>query len=432
MLPDNKSFLVWLLENLGLCLDVIQWEIFYYLVDYGKILSSYEGNWVRRPRTIFSYCCRDGHFELVKWLWEIELSLRSNNHIKKYRNFGITKRSWELYRGINIHGFKEQAFKLCCESGNLHIAKWLWNLGLNGERKIDVNINGGYIFTGICKNGHLNILKWLWEEINISKRYWLDNNKLQRGLEDTIAERNINEDYKQILGNDLFKISCMNGHLNIAKWLLDILPSIEVYNLWIIYNWYSDELPFETACKNGHLNIVMWLWNRAIKDGNNTYNELRLKYIEVCCKNNHRDIVKWWLDIYHDDNHGILKRAFETACEYGYLDMAKWLWNISSGEMGLGKSIYSLRPLALCCENGHLDVAKWLIDCTYFENILAPNGKIITQDLMWWDLIFRRSCENGHIDVAKWLCNITSSEETGDRYRIYVYNHIIDCEIIKQ
>ena len=56
--------------------------------------------------------------------------------------------------------------------------------------------------------------------------------------------------YKKIKFDiQMFIDACSNGHLNVAKWLLQFNPNVHALN---------DEA-FRSACKNGHLDVAKWL-----------------------------------------------------------------------------------------------------------------------------------------------------------------------------
>ena len=78
---------------------------------------------------------------------------------------------------------------------------------------------------------------------------------------------------------------------------------------------------------------------------------------------------------------------FKTSCEYGHLDIAKWLWKIYGGFRGCFLAFES------ACVNGHLNIMKWLYEMNNYNIIVNYSN------------VFMYSCENGHIEAANWLLN---------------------------
>lgn len=146
MLPSNKLFIVWVLDDLGLCKDVIKWEILGWLVDYERIFVenfgvNWRGNWggnlgecfgVKWEGNLgecFSLCCRYGYLDGVKWLWEI-----SNGKIDIYaKNEPVFDESSHL----------NECFVWCCRYGYLNVAKWLWEVS---KGSIDIHAENEHIF----------------------------------------------------------------------------------------------------------------------------------------------------------------------------------------------------------------------------------------------------------------------------------------------
>lgn len=80
-------------------------------------------------------------------------------------------------------------------------------------------------FRVACYNGHLDVAEWLLQvkpDINISA-----------------------------LSDDAFRFSCIYGHLNVAKWLLQIKPDIDITAV--------SGSAFNGACSRRHLNVAKWL-----------------------------------------------------------------------------------------------------------------------------------------------------------------------------
>ena len=136
---------------------------------------------------ILSVVCKNSHFEIAKWLINLNESCGypkiniqigffvfrtqyclSNNYFK------IAKWLIDLgenngYERINIHEHNDYAFRLCCYNGNIEIAKWLINLGENhGYGRINIHASvflyNDYIMENAfkaCRNSYPEMARWL-------------------------------------------------------------------------------------------------------------------------------------------------------------------------------------------------------------------------------------------------------------------------------
>jgi len=76
----------------------------------------------------------------------------------------------------------------------------------------------------------------------------------------------------------VFSITCENGHLDVAKWLYEIKPDIDIS---VYY-----EFAFKNSCKNGHLDVAKWLYeikpdiDISCIDINDIYNHQIIKWLD--------------------------------------------------------------------------------------------------------------------------------------------------------
>ena len=218
MLPNNKLFVVWVLDGLGLCEDVIRWEILGWLIDWEKVFVKRFGlNWkAGNLGDCFKWCCREGHLEVVKWLWYI-----FSNEKSSFRNI-ISRRS------ISTHN--ESDFVWCCSNGQLDVAKWMWEVA---KESINIHVNKHHVFLWCCESGQLDVVKWLWE----------------------VNKENINIHYNSEIA---FIMSCGNGYLNVAKWLWDVCSESKLNEKIDIH--IKNEQSFIMSYEGGHMDVTKWLW----------------------------------------------------------------------------------------------------------------------------------------------------------------------------
>lgn len=101
-----------------------------------------------------------------------------------------------------------------------------------------------------------------------------------------------------------------------------------------------------------------------------------------------------------------LNNVFIQACEYGYLDVVKYL--LTSTELTKHANIHAHDDAGFrwACENGHLDIVKYLLtspELTEHADIHAYN-----------DYGFRSACEYGHLDIVKYLLTSPELKEHAD------------------
>lgn len=134
----------------------------------------------------FQLCCRGGHTEPAKWLYEFTR---------------FNKKSV-----IDIRQDNNYAFNSSCENGHIETAKWLYELSKTDNR-IDIHSEDESVFRFSCVYGRLELAKWLY------KISYTDENKLI-----DIRARN----------DHAFRTSCRSNTIEIAKWLCSLCPDYKV------------------------------------------------------------------------------------------------------------------------------------------------------------------------------------------------------------
>ncbi len=132
------------------------------------------------------------------------------------------------------------------------------------------------------------------------------------------------------------------------------------------------------------------------------------QFLEYCKSGNIQEFRKYYFEHketfqYLDDNNKI----FRTICESGFLEGAKFLYEIVPN---IDVSSLSEYPFRYACINGHLDVAQWLVS-------IKPEIKVD----IWNNYAFFSCCCKGHLDILKWLyemsptLNVAFSPWTGEK-----------------
>lgn len=124
------------------------------------------------------------------------------------------------------------------------------------------------------------------------------------------------------------------------------------------------------------------------------YFDKKCQFFWIACLNNFLRTAQFFYEKYSKriDIHKNYNLVFRTACEHGYLDFAKWLYDLDPIKSNFPKKN---NVFSTACIYGQLELAKW---------VYSWNGFIDIHDKD--EYIFRMTCNRGHLEVAKWLCEL--------------------------
>ena len=125
-----------------------------------------------------------------------------------------------------------------------------------------------------------------------------------------------------------------------------------------------------------------------------------------CCIVGDIDQAKYTLTKTTIDINAQSDAAFRYSCEYGHIEMAEWLYNLSKTDNNSKVNINADSEYAfrVSCENGHKQIAEWLYNLSKIDN----NTKININ--AYSDAAFRYSCAWGKKEVAEWLYNLSKTD----------------------
>lgn len=171
------------------------------------------------------------------------------------------------------------------------------------------------LFYDVCIQGKHQIAKFIWNSFN----------------EIIICNQIDENDFSLLIKKKILKISsyneklfidvCKNNHLDIAKWLLEIEPKINI-SFW-------NESVFRFACANckTHINIAKWLLeipNKTIK-----ISVLQDEAFRNIIKANDLEFAKWLYTKYPTINvFANNDEVIKTANKIGNQEMINWLSNL--------------------------------------------------------------------------------------------------------
>jgi hypothetical protein len=190
------------------------------------------------------------------------------------------------------------------------------------------------------------------------------------------------------------RLALKHGHVQIAKWLL------LNYNINILEK-------FHLVCISGNVEVAKWLLE--------VIPNIQEEFLLISCNCNVEE-AKWLLSMYHHDTilfkqFGI---GFYKACFYGHLELAKWLFEITPA---IVIAVHCDIAFRTTCERGHLELAKWLLE-------LNPDMKA------YCDESFRNACEEGHLELAEWFQSLNPDkyiildDERKDKFKFIPYKII--------
>ncbi len=220
------------------------------------------------------------------------------------------KESYKTEFPYDITESENLLLRIMCSTGCLEEIKII----VNDNPSLDLRIKNDECFRNACGNGHIELAKWLY----------------------TICQPDIAAN-----DNQSFRFACLKGHFEVAQWIYSLNPNITFKN-----DSYTNFL-FGGVCFNGFTLIAKWLLEIIPDIDVHFEDDLSFRH---SCIQNHLETAKWLLENFPDINIDAKKHeSFINASKKNMVEMAVWLQSLKPDIYNLvfednKITNYSIRP----------------------------------------------------------------------------------------
>jgi len=340
---------------------------------------------------LLCYCCRYNFFYIVQIILEIDDGL--DIEYKEYEAICLTcqEGSYQLYKLLSekitidhydIHNFLLSATNITFIGDYGEKCKIIYELVDVSQNKKDTVL---YIYNNICKEliNKIDLTKYIDNYIHIFKEICIAS-------ELYVAEFFINnfiEVHKYINSKDCDIITdcCRYGNIDIIDLLISSVADINIPNIGLLLN---------ICFVENKLELLKTIIDKY------SYSEFTNKIYD---NDFDTDID---IDIDNDQIYTAYM-GFGTACNKGYLEIAKWLYAIVP-DINL---LYNEQIYFKCAiESGHKELTEWLYD--------KESNFTMTND------IFLSVCDNCELEMIDWVLDKKMDIDISYKNYMFFYNCI--------
>jgi hypothetical protein len=253
-------------------------------------------------------------------------------------------------------------FRNACKKGHILCAKWLYN-----KYNINIEIDENTSLYFALSNGHLDIAKWIIDITHTPLDHTILNFGFCKACENghLTTAKYIYDNYDINIHNTddyALRWSSMNGKFDIVKWLIDTCLSIDsICDDNIILAFYNSII-------SGNINILLYLLDSFdfLKDIINVYYD-DIFYLAISNGNLNTCIYIWGFYKGH-----VIKwnNLFVSVCEFGYYNICEWLSVIHENYKYKQLPSYEIdvdNLIKIASSHLYYNIIEWLIEKYYYK-----------------------------------------------------------------
>lgn len=321
----------------------------------------------------FTEACVYGHLDVAKWLYSLSPNpsrfLTANNYIIKYccedGQLSVVKWIASKCPDVDFHCEDDYAFRNACQNGQLQIVEWL----LQNYPPLDIHGNNDYCFVHACMNGHYHVAKLLYE---VSAEEAL---RSQFKITEQLLFLVLSRGTLRSSGSSTKLVSWLHTHVNALT-----------FQHYVKSQRHGPNDILNSLCYNGDVELAQWCLNHLDVFTPEYLRTQAFHALQSSCGGDNLEFAKWWYHKFVEGRHRVDDSGnviFYAMCYFGYLDVAKWLYELAPDMTILPKMLY------VVCRDNNVEFARWILS-------VRPSIDFTYQN----HIIFRSVCADNHIALA--------------------------------
>ena len=228
----------------------------------------------------------------------------------------------------------------------------------------------------LCIDGELEVVKWIYEEFvsNSASHLRRDEEFVSNSASHLRRDEEFVSNSAITFDTNVLLCSVLSGNLELVRFILCVNPEI-IDQTVVAYSSESNmnilSISLFSAIKNGFIDICEYLIDLK-KDFSIHNNEVE---IEI----------------------NVLSAAFISALKHGFIDICELIISIRPN---VDVSLFDYRCFYSCCNEGNLEAAQWFYQ--HYPGVIESIG---------FEIAFSYSSNKKHTELTKWLFEVKSQLE---------------------